>query len=108
MQEVQVPFLGWEYPLEESLATHSCILAWRIPWTEKPGGLQSIESQRVGRDRSAHIHTPTTCSTSKSHIVGMLPTLGADTLVGGLAHEACFPFASGCSQAVYMELSPSR
>ena len=39
---------GWEDPLEESMATHSSILAWRIPWTEEPGGLQSIESKRVG------------------------------------------------------------
>ena len=39
--------LGWEDPLEEGMATHSSILAWRIPWTEKPGGLQSMESQRV-------------------------------------------------------------
>ena len=42
--------LGWEAPLEEGMATHSSILAWRIPWTEEPGGLQSPESQRVGRD----------------------------------------------------------
>ena len=39
--------LGWEDPLEEGMATQSSILAWRIPWTEKPGGLQSMESQRV-------------------------------------------------------------
>ena len=39
--------LGWEDPLEEGMATHSCILAWRIPWTEEPGGLESMESQRV-------------------------------------------------------------
>ena len=39
--------LGWEDPLEEGMATHSSILAWRIPWTEKPGGLQSMESQRI-------------------------------------------------------------
>ena len=38
----QVQFLGWEDPLEEGMAIHSSILAWRIPWTEKPGGLQSI------------------------------------------------------------------
>ena len=42
--------LGQEEPLEESMATHSSILAWRIPWTKKPGGLQSMGSQRVGRD----------------------------------------------------------
>ena len=39
---------GWEDPLEKGMATHSCILPWRIPWTEEPGGLQSTESQRVG------------------------------------------------------------
>ena len=42
--------LGQEDPLEEGRATHSNILAWRIPWTEEPGGLQSMESQRVGHD----------------------------------------------------------
>ena len=50
MQETQIQFLGWEDPLEEEIATHSSILAWRIPWTEKPGGLQSIRSQRVGHN----------------------------------------------------------
>ena len=45
MQETWVPFLGWEDPLEEGMATHSSILAWRIPWTEEPGGLQPIGSQ---------------------------------------------------------------
>ena len=45
-----VPPLGWEDPLEEGLATHSSILAWGIPWTEEPGGLQSVESQKVGHD----------------------------------------------------------
>ena len=47
MQNMQVQSLGWEDPLEEGLATHSSILAWRIPWTEEPVGLLSIESQRV-------------------------------------------------------------
>ena len=42
--------LGWEDPLEEGMATHSSILAWRISWTEGPGGLLSIGSQRVGHD----------------------------------------------------------
>ena len=44
--------LGWEDPLEEGVAPHSSILAWRIPWTEEPGGLQSMGSQRVGHDWS--------------------------------------------------------
>ena len=45
MQETQVQTLGQEDPLEEGKATHSSTLAWRIPWTEEPGGLQSLESQ---------------------------------------------------------------
>ena len=45
--EAWVKSLGREDPLEEEMATHSSILAWRIPWTEEPGGLQSMESQRV-------------------------------------------------------------
>ena len=49
-QEVQVQSLGWEDSLEEGMATHSSILAWRIPWTEEPGVLQSMWLQRVGRD----------------------------------------------------------
>ena len=44
MWETQVRSLGWEDPLEKEMATHSSILAWRIPWTEKPSGLQSIGS----------------------------------------------------------------
>ena len=50
MQEIQFRSLGGEDPLEKEMATHSSILAWRIPWTEKPGELQSLESQRVGHD----------------------------------------------------------
>ena len=50
MQETQVQSLGWEDPLEKGMTTQSSNLAWRIPWTEEPGGLQSIESQRVGHD----------------------------------------------------------
>ena len=49
-QETQVRSLGWEDPLEKEMATHSSILAWRIPWTEEPGGLQSMRLQRVGHD----------------------------------------------------------
>ena len=50
MQETQVQFLSWEDSLEKGMATHSSILVWRIPWTEEPGGLQSMGSQRVGYD----------------------------------------------------------
>ena len=50
MQDTWVQSLGWEDPLEEDMATHSSILAWRIPWTEEPGGLQSMGTHRVGHD----------------------------------------------------------
>ena len=50
MQETWVWSLGQEDPLEKGMATHSCILAWRIPWTEEPGGLQSMGSQRIRYD----------------------------------------------------------
>ena len=49
-QETQALSLGWEDALEEGMATHSSTLAWRIPWTEEPGGLQNIGLQRVGHD----------------------------------------------------------
>ena len=59
-QETRVRPLGWEDPLEECMATHSSVLAWRIPWTEEPGGLQSIGLQTVRHDwatEHAGIHT---------------------------------------------------
>ena len=61
MQETLLWSLSQEDPLEKGMATHSSILAWRIPWTEEPGGLQSMGSQRVGHDWpiNTHIHTHT-------------------------------------------------
>ena len=50
MQETWVQFLGQEDPMEKEMAIHSSTLAWKIPWTEKPGRLQSVGSQRVGHD----------------------------------------------------------
>ena len=50
MQETSVQYLGWEGPLEKGMATHSRILAWKIPWTEEPGRLQSMRSQGVRHD----------------------------------------------------------
>ena len=49
-QEMRAQSLDWEDPLEDIMATHSSILAWIIPWTEKPGGLQFMGSQRVGHN----------------------------------------------------------
>ena len=65
MRETWVRSLGWEDPLEKGMATHSSILAWRIPWSEKPGRLQSMGSQRVGHNwvtlslSLTHTHTRT-------------------------------------------------
>ena len=57
VQETRVQFLGQEDPLEKEMATHSSILAWRIPWTEEPGGPQSMGSPRVGHDYMTNTHT---------------------------------------------------
>ena len=57
--QTQVRSLGGEDPLKESMATHSSILAWRISWTEDPGGLQSTRSQRIGHKLACiHAHYP--------------------------------------------------
>ena len=59
MWETHVQFLGWEDLLEKEMATHSSILAWKIPWTEEPGRLRSMESQRVGPTERLHFHFQT-------------------------------------------------
>ena len=56
-QETWVQSLGWADPLEEGMATQSTILAWKNPWTEKPGGLQSMGSQRVRHDKVTNTFT---------------------------------------------------
>ena len=58
-QEMWVRFLGQEDPLEEDIATHSSILAWEIPWTEEPGGLQSMGSQRLRHNWATEHYLPT-------------------------------------------------
>ena len=68
--ETQVRSLAWEDPLEKGMATHSSILAWRIPWTEEPGGLQSMGSQRVRQDgvtNTLHSVLRSGCTNSHSH-----------------------------------------
>ena len=57
VQETCVLSLGWEDPLEKGMATHFSILPWRITWTEEPGGLQFIGSQRVGYNCATYTHT---------------------------------------------------
>ena len=57
MQETQDQFLGWEDPLEKEMATHSSILAWKIPWTEESGGLQSTVGKETHTTAGARTHT---------------------------------------------------
>ena len=59
MQETWVRSLGWEDPLEKEMATHSSILAWRIPWMEEPSGLQSMGSQKVRHDQATSLSLST-------------------------------------------------
>ena len=89
MQETRVWSLGWEYPLEKGMATHSSTLGWRIPWTEEPGGQQSMGSQRVGHNWSdtacTHIKmlSVSTCSqdpTLRHKLPRVLKDLGYHTL----------------------------
>ena len=70
-QEIPVWLLDWEDPLEEGMATHSSVLAWRIPWTEEPGGLQSIGLQRVGHDWGDWACTMEYCSALEKNEIWM-------------------------------------
>ena len=74
MQEIQVPSLGQEESLEKGKATHSSILAWEIPWTEEPGGLQSLGSQRVEHDRAWRTHTRTHTHTKETKMTDLKST----------------------------------
>ena len=69
MEETQVQSLGQKDPLEEDMAPHSSILAWGIPWTEEPGGLQSMGSQRVTRLKQLSTHAQQcVCSVTSKHV----------------------------------------
>ena len=74
MQETKAQSLGWEDPLEKEMATHSSILAWRIPWTEELGGLQSMELQRVRPDWATNTFTshPDEWESLRNRILGFL------------------------------------
>ena len=85
MQETGVRFLGQEDPLEEEMATHSSILSWRIPWTEEPGRLQSMGSQRVG-------HWTQLSNFISFFLFGLLPSLGIATITY-ISSRSCFQFS---------------
>ena len=68
MRETQVWSLGWEYPLEKEMEIHSSTIAWKIPWTEEPGQLHSVGSQRVGHNWITSLHfTKITADDECSH-----------------------------------------
>ena len=86
---MQIPSLAQEGPLEKGMTTHSSILAWRIPWTEEAGGLQSMGSQRVSHDLSnlARMHAGTCLAvqwprlcTSTAEVAGLIPSQGTEIL----------------------------
>ena len=72
MQDTRVWFLGWEDPLGNEMATHPSILAWRIPWIEEPGGLQSTGSQRVGHDWATSLYYHVMLKFIKKHLGGSI------------------------------------
>ena len=76
---MQIRFLGWEDALEEGMATHFSILAWRMLWTEEPGGPQSIGSQRVRHDLSDLAHSTAfhDTATDKSLLLLVIGSMGA-------------------------------
>ena len=86
MQETCVQSLGWEDPLEKEMTTHSSILAWKIPWTEETGGLQTKGSKRVGHDCDIHFQTLHLCcvmdTTSPAAVPSSAPS-SADLHVTG-------------------------
>ena len=70
VQVTWVRSLGWEDPVEKEMASHSSILAWRTPWTEEPGGLQSVGSQRVRHDRvTEHSAFHCVCAMDTAHLL---------------------------------------
>ena len=83
-QETWVWSLGLEDPLKKGVATHYSILAWRMPWTEEPGGLQSMGSQRVGHDWATNTTTTTVWSLALSSLSGLCTTLQTITFLKNL------------------------
>ena len=90
MRETGVRSLGQEDPLEKEMATHSSILAWRIPWTEEPGRLQSMGSQRVG-------HRTWLSDFISFFLSRLLPSLGIATITP-ISSRSCFQFAGVYTQ----------
>ena len=93
VQETWVQFLGWEDPLEEETATHSSVLAWRIPWTEEPGRLQSMGSQQSDTTERLSTHTHVFLTVLRLQCwVGFSPVTGA----GATPELWCSDFSLQC------------
>ena len=75
MQKIRVQSLGWDDPLEKEMATHSSILAWKIPWTEEPGRLQSMRSQKSQTDWATTTHRDHELAELNGQDVGLTPPL---------------------------------
>ena len=87
-QEMRVRSLGWEDPMEEEMATHSSMLAWGIPWTEEPGGLQATGSQRVGHDWATSTTTMGTARPAPSaRWYGRQPSVQQEALERGFPEQ---------------------
>ena len=98
MRETWVWSLGGEDPLEKEMATHSSILAWRIPWTEELGGLQSTGSQRVGHDWQLHFHFHV-CAHSA---IQSCPTLRPHGLVPWTYYVCSLIYINICNKIYYL------
>ena len=110
--ETWVWFLGWEDLQKEGVATHSRILAWRIPWTKEPGGLQAIRLQRIGQDwsDSACTHTHSFCTWTHVSLPLLRPHSSCQVLLLGLPQTLSYcPFHTpGCSDANFICDSPAE
>ena len=96
MPEMHIRSLDQEYPLEKEMATHSSILAWRIPWTGEPGGLQSMELQRVGHDLATKRHNDSFVLVSCGGGVQSLSCVRLFATPWTVAHQA--PLSMGFSR----------
>ena len=101
MQEHWFPSLGWEDLLEKEMATHSSILGWKITWTEEPGRLQSMGSQRVGPTEHTRVYDNYTKMywLKIKHIYYLTPPVGQES-VHCLAGASCYVILPGCSRVI--------
>ena len=97
MQEIQEAYLGREDPLEEGMATRSSVLAWRIPWTEEPGRLQSMGSQRVRLTEWAHTRAQAQPPARRREETVVPGWVDKWTRVWPCPHLGLYDFSSLCS-----------